>query len=157
MVDQDGVFARDDYSEKRKKSRKRARTSEDKISINAEKHPLLSPCNCDMKCIEVINAEGKSMMSFGAYLVKYKLLGLLLLLILQHQNAVGRIPSVKYQITKIYHFIDENTEKRRVCCKFYLRTLGFSHDTFVKKLFNSRCKDTKGKVLPSPDKRGGST
>ena len=40
----------------------------------------------------------------------------------------------------------------RVCMKFYLRTLGYTHDTFVKNAFRYFTENTK--VLPSPDKRG---
>ena len=36
--------------------------------------------------------------------------------------------------------------------KFYLRNLGYTHDTFVKNAFRSFTENTK--VLPSPDKRG---
>ena len=54
------------------------------------------------------------------------------------------------KVTKTYHLIDGNQENRRVCRVFYLATLGFSHDTFVKNIFKS----INTKVLPSPDKRG---
>ena len=45
-------------SEEKKKSRKRSRTEDDKISKNAEKHLLLPPCNnCDIKCVKLIKEE----------------------------------------------------------------------------------------------------
>ena len=36
--------------------------------------------------------------------------------------------------------------------KFYLRTLGYTHDTFIRNIFKSV--NEQNKVLASPDKRG---
>ena len=55
------------------------------------------------------------------------------------------------KITKTSHLVDVNHEKRG-CRRFYLVTLGFSQDTFVKDIFKSFNEATK--LLPSPDKRG---
>ena len=87
-------------SEKKKWSRKRSRTEDDKISKNAEKHPLLPPCNnCDMKCVELIKEER----SASVYRVKSKYLGYLVLSKLQSQNGLEWKLNVKESTRKQKH------------------------------------------------------
>ena len=56
------------------------------------------------------------------------------------------------KLTKKYYLTDEKKKKQRVCMKFYLRTLGYTHDTFIRNIFKSV--NEQNKVLASPDKRG---
>ena len=140
--------------EKRKKYRKRSRTEDDKISKNTEKHRLLPPCNdCDIKCVELIKEERRIAINKEFWCEKQIswLFGTV-------KTSKPKRPRVETkcerecEITKTYCLLDGNKEKRRVCMKFYLRTLGYTHDTFVKNVFRSFTENTK--VLPSPDKRG---
>ena len=173
VVKEIAEYTADVDSKTKKKNRKRSRTEEEQISKNAEKHPLLPACNncaldcsvhtseehrssnnCALDCSVHTSEEHRSSINNEFWM-------------LSRENRVPWViatvdPSKRKQhranakgereckVTKTYHLIDGNQENRRVCRVFYLATLGFSHDTFVKNIFKS----FNTKVLPSPDKCG---
>ena len=52
----------------------------------------------------------------------------------------------------LYYFGNYETQKIQVCQKFFLATLGFTHDKTVKNALKSKA--VNNKIVPFPDKRG---
>ena len=127
---------------------------EDRILRDAEKHPMLSPCNDKCKvCKQRIHEDMRKEIHDGFWTQNYNdRRSWIRSKVSQHPPKRER-PNKKGDINRmprVYHFNDQSGEAVVVCQLFCFRTLGFLKDHVVK----TAIKTTKHSIVPAKDKRG---
>ena len=137
-------------------------TSSKKISSIKEKYPILTPCCCKKKCIEKIPQESRNIIHDKFWEMEStdeRRLWMCGNIKVQAKKS-AKIPSMvavyackNRQVTRSY-FLSNDGMSEEVCKTFFLRTLGYKHDTVITKMFASM---TPTKSRPQTDKRGKHT
>ena len=140
---------------------KRSKSSRKRAGIKG-KHPLLSPCNCKKLCIDKIPEETRAIIHQRFW--EMESTDDRRLWLSGHIKVEGKksakVPSMAFgtttknrQVTRRY-FLPSNGTSEGVCKVFFLRTLGYTNDTVITKMYDNL---TPSKIRPKKDQRGKHT
>ena len=122
--------------------KKKARTEPQKIADNALKHTVLVPCfNCKQTCLEKITEERRKIFHDSYWALSREQQSSWLISTVTTHPPTRRRANTKClrtcSFSKEYLLSDDNGIKQKVCMKFFLSTLGYTHDSMLRKTFKS--------------------